>query len=219
MADDPLPAENPTKSFYDRISRAYDLIAEASEHEAREKGLAALAVSAGETVLEIGYGTGHSLVALAAAVGERGAVYGVDVSEGMREVAAKRVADSGLQERVRGLDLGDARQLPYDDASFDAVTMSFTLEIFDDDIPRVLAEIRRVLRPRGRLGVVALERKEPSTPLVDFYRWFHRHFPHVVDCQPIPVSALVEAAGFRVTERLGLSIWTLPVAVVVALRD
>ncbi|HRX82504.1 MAG TPA: class I SAM-dependent methyltransferase, partial [Pirellulaceae bacterium] len=73
---------NATKSFYDRISHAYDAIADAGEHRARERGLEALAVQPGERVLEIGYGTGHSLVELAKAVGATGRVCGVDISTG-----------------------------------------------------------------------------------------------------------------------------------------
>lgn len=211
---------DPTRTFYDRISKAYDLIASASEQEARQKGLDILAVAPGERVLEIGYGTGHSLVALAEAVGAEGAVCGIDLSEGMREVARERLAGSGLAGRVE-LDVGDARALPYGDGRFDAVAMSFTLELFDpeEDLPRVLAEVRRVLEPGGRLGVVGLETRDGSNAIVDFYRWFHRHFPHIVDCQPIRLVSLLEAAGFRVGERIATSIWGLPVAAVVARRD
>ncbi|MCS7469621.1 hypothetical protein NZK35_23470 [Stieleria sp. ICT_E10.1] len=54
-----------TRSFYDRISHVYNLIADAGEHKARERGLEILAVQEGEDVLEIGYGTGHSLTELA----------------------------------------------------------------------------------------------------------------------------------------------------------
>jgi hypothetical protein len=56
-----------TRKFYDRISNVYDALADANEHTARKKGLALLAVQRGESVLEIGFGTGHSLVALAEA--------------------------------------------------------------------------------------------------------------------------------------------------------
>ena len=50
----------------------------------------------GERVLEIGFGTGHSLVALAAAAGEDGRVDGVDISEGMADVAGRRLKKHGL---------------------------------------------------------------------------------------------------------------------------
>jgi ubiquinone/menaquinone biosynthesis C-methylase UbiE len=53
-----------TKSFYDRIAKGYDLLADSSEHVPREKGLAMLAVKPGEKVLILGFGTGHSAVAL-----------------------------------------------------------------------------------------------------------------------------------------------------------
>ena len=81
-------SDNATKQFYDRISHAYDMIADGGEHVAREKGLALLNVQPGEAVLEIGYGTGHSLVALIEAVGEKGSVSGIDISSGMKEVSA-----------------------------------------------------------------------------------------------------------------------------------
>ena len=79
MSRDDRPS---AQRFYDRISRAYDLIADAGEHKARERGLELLAPAPGERALEIGYGTGHSLEALAAAVGAAGRVVGVDLLQG-----------------------------------------------------------------------------------------------------------------------------------------
>ena len=71
MSDGDNPNDNSnelTRRFYDRISAAYDMIADSGEHAARESGLKALAVKTGKDVLEIGYGTGHSVQALANAV-------------------------------------------------------------------------------------------------------------------------------------------------------
>lgn len=147
-------SESPAKTFYDRISRAYDFIADGGEHVARERGLALLNVHPGEAALEIGYGTGHSLVALASAVGPSGHVTGIDISTRMRDVAAQRVAEAKLTERV-DLKVGNVPPFPADLGTFDVVTMSFALELFPlETIPAVLAECRRVLRSHGRLGVV-----------------------------------------------------------------
>jgi ubiquinone/menaquinone biosynthesis C-methylase UbiE len=91
---------NPTKSFYDRISTSYDLIADSNEHAARERGIEMLAVRPGENVLVVGFGTGHSLVALARAVGPTGRIFGVDISEGMLSVARKRIVEERVVDRV-----------------------------------------------------------------------------------------------------------------------
>jgi demethylmenaquinone methyltransferase/2-methoxy-6-polyprenyl-1,4-benzoquinol methylase len=214
----PATTTNPTKSFYDRISRAYDLIADSSEHTAREKGLQLLAAAPREKVLELGFGTGHSAVALARSVGPRGKVFGIDISEGMLEVARKRAADEGVADRVE-LSLGDARQLAFADGQFDAAFTSFTLELFNEgDIPRVLGETRRVLRPGGRLAVVAMAREEEVNVMTEIYVWMHRHFPHFVDCRPIDVPAWLQPAGFTVDRLEKMAIWSLPVAIVVAHR-
>lgn len=207
---------NPTSSFYDRISKVYDLLADSSEHQARERGAELLAAKPGETVLVVGFGTGHAVAGFSRAVAPSGKVCGVDISEGMRSVAQERLSKEGLPGVVE-LAIGDARQLAFADQSFDAAFMSFTLELFDDtDIPRVLDQIRRVLRPAGRLAVVSMSKEAHETPMTDVYVWMHRHFPHFVDCRPIPLAQHLEQAGFRVEHLEKQSIWGLPVAIALA---
>lgn len=208
-----------TEQFYDRISHAYDLIADGGEHRARERGLELLDVQRGESVLEIGYGTGHSLVQLAKSVGPTGRVTGIDISSGMRAVAQKRVAEAGVDQVVE-LQVGAVPPLPMASGLFDAVAMSFTLELFPlDTIPIVLSECRRVLKPEGRLGVVSMatvaEGQDPSL-LERTYVWMHRHFPHIVDCQPIPLEEKLAEAGFRLEKRERIDLFSMPVAIVVA---
>ena len=207
------------RHFYDRISGVYDALADKSEHEARELGLRLLAPAGSDRVLEIGFGTGHALVEIGERLSEDGRVFGIDVSQGMLEVAAERVEAAGLGDRVAELRLGDAKELPYDPGSFDAVFLSFTLELFSaTDIPRVLAEVSRVLRPAGRLGVVSMHDDGGKSAMVDLYRFLHRHFPHIVDCRPIDVRSRLEQAGFEVVAGEGVSIWGLPVLAVVGRR-
>ncbi|MFC2083133.1 class I SAM-dependent methyltransferase [Candidatus Bipolaricaulota bacterium] len=100
-------AKSVTKANYDRLSRWYDWMAARSERKAVQAGLDLLAASEGETILEIGYGTGRAIEALARAVGESGRVVGIDLSEGMHRVAVKRVERAGLSHRV-DLICGDA---------------------------------------------------------------------------------------------------------------
>lgn len=205
--------------FYDRISGAYDALSDASEHTYRERGLELLAVKAGETVLEIGFGTGHSLVALAQSVGDTRRVVGIDVSEGMRKVAHERLEKQGLEERV-DLRVQPAPPLPGDDGAYDAVFLSFTFELFEPDVRKaLLGEIRRVLAPGGRLGVVSMAsvpEGERESVLERTYRWMHQHFPHIVDCQPIPAEQILDAADFELTEVERKDMFTMPVAMIVA---
>lgn len=207
------------RAFYDRISSAYDLLSDASERAARLRGLQLLNAQPGERVLEIGFGTGNELVDLAGKVGGTGKVVGVDISSGMKSVAAHKLAKAGLTDAVELL-LADARTLPFPDDSFDAAYSSFTLELFsEEDIPVVLSEIKRVLKSGGRLGVVSMatvNTGEHASALEKAYIWMHRHFPHIVDCRPISVAAVLQSAGFNVTASESLDIWTLPVTAAVA---
>lgn len=206
------------KSHYDRLSGWYDLLTDRSERKSRDLGLKLLHVREGEKALVIGFGTGHGVMALADLVGEMGKVFGLDLSEGMFEIACKRVLDAGLADRVE-LQCGDATALPFAAEFFDAVFMSFTLELFDTpEIPVVLRECRRVLKAGGRLCIVAMSRQGKERLMVKLYEWAHRKMPGYVDCRPIYVREAIEQAGFQVIEVINNSIWGLPIEIVKALK-
>lgn len=204
------------RTVYDRMSKWYDLLTGSSEQKFTEVGLQKLNVQAGEAVLEIGFGTGHSLVTLAQQAGAGGRVVGVDLSEGMLRVASERVHKHGLSDRVE-LHCGDAVHLPFPASSFDAVFMSFVLELFDTpELPLVLQECRRVLKHTGRIVIVSLSKQDKAA--VRIYEWFHLRFPAYVDCRPIYARRTVEEAGFRLAGVDELLMWGLPVEVIVATR-
>ena len=202
------------RDAYNRMSAWYDWIAGSSERKFAEAGLQKLAVQAGETVLEIGFGTGHNLVTLARSVGITGKVYGIDLSEGMMQVANQRLSKNGLTERAE-LTVSDATHLPYNDGFFNAIFMSFVLELFDTpEIPMVLQECHRTLCKGGRIGIVALSKKTGAA--VRVYEWFHARLPAYVDCRPIFTRQSVEAADFRVTDLTEMKMWGLPVDILIA---
>ena len=204
------------RETYNRLSRWYDLFEGWSETKSKNEGLRRLDVATGERVLEVGSGTGHGLVALAHKVGESGKVYGLDISEGMLRVARQEVAKAGLTDRIE-LRMGDAEAMPFGDDSFDALFMSFVLELFDTpQIPAVLQECRRVLRSDGRISVVALSREGETGIMRRLYESAHRKFPKVVDCRPIYVRKALEDAGFRIEEGVERMMWGLPVEIVIA---
>lgn len=196
------------KAAYNKISGWYDVLAGTSEKKYRDLALGRLGTREGEIVLEIGFGTGHCILALAQTVGRTGKVYGIDLSEGMLQITRARVEKAGVSERVE-LRCGDATQLPFESDFFDAIFMSFVLELFDTpQIPTVLGECQRVLRRGGRLGVVAMS-KGPDTLAMRIYEWAHRALPKYVDCRPIFVRAALEEAGFQVFEVEGFSMFGL----------
>jgi demethylmenaquinone methyltransferase/2-methoxy-6-polyprenyl-1,4-benzoquinol methylase len=205
-----------TKSSYDRLSKWYDVLAGHSEKKLTDFGLQKLGVKEGELVLEIGFGTGHCILAIAKSVGNLGKVYGIDISEGMFNSAQARVRETGLAARVE-LRCGDATELPFGENCFDAIFMSFTLELFDSlEIPMVLHECLRVLRNGGRLCVVALSIRETASLMTKLYEWAHRRFPSYIDCRPIFVRKAIEEAGFQVVDVTETSTWGLPVEIVTA---
>lgn len=212
MADVYRPREDAART-YDRLSRVYDITEGPFERPYQDLGLRLLAARPGERVLEIGHGTGRCLIALARAVGAAGRVTGLDISEGMHRVAERRLTRAGLADRV-DLRVGDAIALPFAARSFDAIFTSFCLELFSSaDIPVVLGECRRVLRPGGRIVVVSLASTSDRGLVTRAYLWGHSRFPRVVDCRPIPVRALVEQAGLHADREIFRRLLGLPVVV------
>ena len=140
-------------------------------------------------------------------------MYGVDLSEEMLKLARALVAREGFGDHVT-LWQGDAVSLPLDKGSVDGIFMSFTLELFDTpEIPKVLAECRRVLKPGGRLMVVSISKEQPRDPMVRAFEWTHNHFPNLLDCRPIHARRALEASGFTITSSDIRHMW-LPVEIV-----
>ncbi len=164
-----LPADG-VRTMFDRIAPVYDAMNHVMTAglDRRWRRVAAEAVvRPGDRVLDACCGTGDFAVADARAGGR---VTGLDFSERMLERAR---AKSSSVEWVQG----DALALPFEDGSFDAATVGFGVRNLES-LERGLAELRRVLRPGGRLGV--LEITSPRGALAPFYRlWFEKGVPLV----------------------------------------
>jgi arsenite methyltransferase len=117
----------------------------------RREVLGQLALAPGERVLDVGTGPGLLAIEMAAAVGPTGRVCGIDVSDSMLALARgrKTAPDSAPVEYLSG----GVEHIPYPDGSFDVAVATQVME-YVPDIPTALAEVRRVLRPGGRLLVL-----------------------------------------------------------------
>jgi demethylmenaquinone methyltransferase/2-methoxy-6-polyprenyl-1,4-benzoquinol methylase len=144
----------------------------------------------------------------------------VDISDGMLAIARQRLQQEGLNDRV-DLHLGDAADLSFiEEDSLDGVFMSFTLELFDNpEIPRVLQECHRVLKPAGRLAVVSMTKTNPPGVAVRIYEWFHEHMPDYADCRPIFARQALAQSGFMIQDASVSSMWGLPVEIVLGKKS
>jgi demethylmenaquinone methyltransferase / 2-methoxy-6-polyprenyl-1,4-benzoquinol methylase len=158
-----LPAEG-VRSMFDRIAPVYDVmnrVMTAGLDQRWRRLTAESVVRPGDRVLDACCGTGDlALADLRAGARE---VVGLDFSERMLERARRK---SPAVEWVEG----DVLALSYEDGSFDTVTVGFGVRNVED-LEAGLRELRRVLRPAGRLGLLEITR--PKGPLRPFFRlWF-----------------------------------------------
>ncbi len=197
------------RDSYDRLSRWYDFIEGGWESRSRRLGLELLQVKPGEKLLEIGCGTGSSLLELSS----QACSEGLDLSYRMLSLARRRLEKSA---RAVHLAQGDALNLPFQPGYFNSVFMAFTLELMDTpEIPCVLAEIRGILLPNGRLGVVSLSMLGGRGLMRRLYGAAHNLFPTAIDCRPIYARRALEEAGFTITDYHILSQTGLGIEVVI----
>jgi demethylmenaquinone methyltransferase/2-methoxy-6-polyprenyl-1,4-benzoquinol methylase/phosphoethanolamine N-methyltransferase len=178
-------------------ARRYDLftriISLGRDRALREKLIELAAPASGETVLDVGCGTGTLAIAIKPKVGD-GEVHGIDASPEMIEVAKEKAAREGLEIDFR---VALIEALPFPDASFDLLTSSLMLHHLPDDLKtKGLREIRRVLKPGGRFMLMdfAAESHSPLGHLLSIFG--HARGENVVG----KVTAMLKDAGFSGVE-------------------
>jgi len=160
--------------MFDAIAERYDLlnriISLGIDQIWRRRAVNALALGSKPRVLDVATGTAD-LAILIAAMHANARVEGVDPSTKMLDFGVRKVREAALDDRV-ALRVGECEALPFDDASFDGATIAFGIRNVADR-PRGLAELRRVVRPGGR--VVVLELSEPEGGVLGKLAKFHVH--------------------------------------------
>ncbi len=155
--------------MFDRIARRYDLVntvlSAGTDGGWRRSAARLTELKAGGSALDVACGSGKLTAVLARMAGPSGHVVGLDFSRQMLEVA--RSEHPGIEF----LD-GDALNLPFEDAGFDASTIAFGLRNLADPV-RGLREMLRVVRPGGRAVVLEFVRP-PNGPVGSAYRVYLR---------------------------------------------
>lgn len=157
--------------MFDNISKEYDslnrVISFGTDIKWRKKVVELVKNSNPETILDIATGTGDLALNLAQTKAKK--IIGLDISHGMLEVGRQKIAKKQLSNTVEMV-LGDSENLPFEDNSFDAITVAFGIRNFET-LEKGLTEILRVLKPNGIF--VILETSVPTkTPYKQGYKLY-----------------------------------------------
>lgn len=164
------------REMFDNIAPAYDRLNRAMsfglDRSWRRKAVEMVAKTQPKAIVDIATGTGDFAISLARAI-PRSRVTGLDLSKGMVEIGRRKVADTGLADRIKLL-VGDCLDSPLPEHCADAITVAFGVRNFARLADGYRA-MYRMLRPGGMLCVIELS--TPTSPLVKpFYKLYTRGF-------------------------------------------
>ena len=172
--DSSLGKKEQVAQMFDTISGNYDglnrVISFGTDIKWRKKVLAMVKSKNPTTILDIATGTGD----LAILMSETGAskIVGLDISAGMLEVGRKKIIEKKLTNKIE-MNLGDSEKMPFEDNSFDAITVAFGVRNFET-LEKGLDEILRVLKPNGIF--VILETSVPEKfPFKQGYKFYSKN--------------------------------------------
>ena len=208
---DAMIAKEQVPGVYSKLAPLYDVWAWLTERNARDRCLELAAIQDGEDVLEVAVGTGLAFVKILEA-NPSGRNEGIDLTAAMLIRAERKAAHTGLH-RYR-LRVGDAYDLDFPSDSFDVLVNNYMFDLLPElDIPTVLEEFKRVLRPGGRLALVNM------TPGARWYNsvWnrLYRMNPALLGgCRGVSLLPVLQRSGFRKTTREYFSQFTFPSEVV-----
>jgi ubiquinone/menaquinone biosynthesis C-methylase UbiE len=200
---------------YSTIAPVYEIWARLTESHARRRVLELANVKDGESIVEVATGTGVQLVSLASR-NPSGRTVGVELAEKMLAQTRKRLRAAGLGsvEVLRA----SALMLPFEDQSFDLVVNAYMLDLLArEDIPRALAEFKRILRPNGRL---VLSNMTPGRARRHrMWDWLYAHNINLTaNCRGVLAAPVLADLGFEETTREYMTQMLFPTEIVTARR-
>jgi phosphatidylethanolamine/phosphatidyl-N-methylethanolamine N-methyltransferase len=139
--------EYTTRKIYNVWSYFYDMLWPSIVHRRTTRAIDRMGIQPGDRVLDVGVGTGLAL----ASYPRHAKVVGIDLSEGMLRRARRRIQQQGMS--WVNLTLGNALQLPFEDASFDHVLLSHVVTVVSDPV-KLIEETRRVSKPGGQMVII-----------------------------------------------------------------
>lgn len=160
--------------MFDSISGNYDglnrIISFGIDVRWRKKVLQLIADKKPSVVLDIATGTGDLAILMSSTTADK--IIGLDISAGMLDIGKKKVAAKNLSNKIEMI-IGDAEAIPYNDNTFDGITVAFGIRNFEN-LDRGLTEILRVLKPGGIF--VILETSNPTkAPFKQGYFFYTRY--------------------------------------------
>ncbi|MDO6492997.1 MAG: bifunctional demethylmenaquinone methyltransferase/2-methoxy-6-polyprenyl-1,4-benzoquinol methylase UbiE [Cellulophaga sp.] len=172
--DSELGKKEQVTQMFDTISKNYDglnrVISFGIDIKWRNRVVNLLKSKKPKTILDIATGTGDLAINLTKTGATK--ITGLDISPGMLEVGKQKVAAKNLDSTIDMI-IGDSENLPFDDNSFDAITVAFGVRNFEN-LDKGLTEILRVLKPKGTF--VVLETSVPTkTPFKQGYKFYTKY--------------------------------------------
>jgi demethylmenaquinone methyltransferase / 2-methoxy-6-polyprenyl-1,4-benzoquinol methylase len=158
--------------MFDNISEKYDFLnhflSAGIDRGWRKKAINLLQPYQPKTILDIATGTADFAIAALKLNPEQ--VIGVDISEGMLEQGKVKIRKKGLTDKIT-LQYGDSEKLPFDDESFDALTVGFGVRNYEN-LENGLTDMLRVLKPKG-IAVILEFSKPKSFPAKQFFSLYN----------------------------------------------
>ncbi|MCT4699818.1 bifunctional demethylmenaquinone methyltransferase/2-methoxy-6-polyprenyl-1,4-benzoquinol methylase UbiE [Tenacibaculum haliotis] len=177
--DSELGKKEQVAKMFDNISEDYDglnrVISLGIDVSWRKKVVKLVGENNPQQILDIATGTGDLALMMAKLNPKK--ITGLDISTGMLEVGKQKIAKANLSDKIEMI-VGDSENMPFEDNTFDAITVSFGVRNFEN-LDKGLTEILRVLKPGGKF--VVLETSNPTKfPFKQGYKFYTNYILPII---------------------------------------
>ncbi len=196
------------KQAYNRRGWIYSKTVAPMEWEYHLMALDQANIQPSEKVLEVAVGPGLTAVEIAGRIGKETPFHGMDISTGMLALTEQRLRENGFSQFI--LKEGNASQIPFPSNTFDVLYNGYMLDLIPEgEMPGILAEFKRVLKPGGRM--ILLNMSKANKEVVLFREKLYWLLPSGLvlylmgGCRPVMMEELTWQAGFQQVRRTFLT--------------